>query len=76
MNTIKLPHVHVRMVGEDGNCFAILGRVSNAMKRANIGRAQREAFLEEATSGDYNHLLATVMAWVNVDVYTDEEDAT
>lgn len=51
----------VRLVGEDGNAFAILGRCRRAARRAGWSEEQWEAFREEATSGDYDHLLGTVM---------------
>lgn len=63
---IKYPHVQVQLVGLDGNAFAILGRVQQAMKSANIPKAEISAFFTEATSDDYVHLLATVMRWVEV----------
>ncbi len=64
---IKHPEVHVRLVGEDGNAFAILGRVRVAMRDGGVGNEDIEAFTKEATSGDYDHLLATVMRWVTAD---------
>ena len=51
----------VRLVGEDGNAFAILGRCQHAARKAGWSKEQIDAFMKEATSGDYNHLLATVM---------------
>ena len=63
----KYPDVHVDLIGEDGNAFAILGRVNGAMIRADISKEERDAFREEATSGDYAHLLRTVTKWVSVD---------
>ena len=60
----KYPNVSVKLVGEDGNTFAILGRVTRAMRQAGLDKAERDAFMTEATSGDYDHLLATVMRWV------------
>ena len=62
----KYRHVRVELVGEDGNAYAILGRVSGAMKRAGICKEERNAFIAEATSGDYDHLLQTAMRWVDV----------
>lgn len=62
---IKYPDVQVQLTGEDGNAFAVLGRVARAMRRAGHGDAV-EAFMAEATSGDYDHLLATAMNWVDV----------
>jgi hypothetical protein len=53
----KVPCV---LVGEDGNAFAILGRVINALKRN--GKDDKVAeFRAKATSSDYDNLLATAM---------------
>lgn len=70
----KYPNVSVRLVGEDGNAFFILGRVTTAMRRAGISEEEASKFREEATSGDYGHLLRTVMAWVTTDDNSDSED--
>ncbi len=56
----------VRLVGEDGNAFAILGRVRRAMLAAGVPRDVMNEFRREATSGDYTHLLATVMEYCEV----------
>jgi hypothetical protein len=55
--------VEVKLIGEDGNAFAILGKVSGALKRAGH-KELAEEFMEEATSGDYDHLLATAADYV------------
>lgn len=65
--TSKFPEVRVDLVGEDGNAFAILGRVQRAMRRARISAEDIEEFRTEATSGDYSHLLVTVMNTVETD---------
>jgi hypothetical protein len=62
----KFPHVQVKLVGYDGNAFTVLGRVSKEMRRHGIGDADVNAFMTEAMSGDYQHLLATAMHWVSV----------
>ena len=62
----KYPHVRVKLTGRDGNAFAVLGAVRAAMRRALISEAECEAFFREATAGDYDHLLATAMRWVDV----------
>ena len=59
--------VKVRLVGEDGNCFHVLGKARAALRREDESREFIEAFTKEATSGDYNHLLATVMEGVEVE---------
>ena len=62
----KYPDVHVTLVGRDGNAFAILAAVRAGMRRALIDEAECRAFFVEATAGDYDHLLATAMRWVDV----------
>ncbi len=63
---IRYPKIHVRLVGTDGNAFAILGRVTNALREACVPGEEREEFLTQATAGDYDHLLATCSRWVTV----------
>ena len=65
--SVKYPEVNVELSGTDGNAFSILARVSNALKRAGVGQAERDSFYNEATAGDYDALLRTAMKWVNVD---------
>lgn len=62
----KYPDVFVQLSGNDGNAFAILGAVQAAMRRAGIDRSEQEAFIAEATSGDYDALLRTCARWVEV----------
>ena len=62
----KYPKIKVKLVGNDGNAFAILGAVIKAMRKANLPTKELDAFTKEATSGDYNNLLATCMKWVDV----------
>ena len=61
--TPKYPNVRVALDGEDGNAFAILGRAKHAARRADIPEEEIEAYLDAATSGDYDNLLETTMQW-------------
>jgi len=63
----KYPNITVELVGSDGNAFAVLGKVSKALKRAKVDPKEVKKFRDEATSGDYNHLLQTCMKWVEVE---------
>lgn len=63
---IKHPEIAVTLVGGDGNAFAILGSVTQALKRAGVPQEEVDQFMTEATSGDYDHLLQTAMTWVDV----------
>ncbi len=74
MTTVKHPEVHVPLVGHDGNAFAILGSVTRALRRAGVPQAERDAFFAEATAGDYDHLLQTVMSWVSTSSASDDYD--
>lgn len=62
---VKHPDVEVRLSGEDGNAFLIIGKVSRALKRAGYAESAAE-FTADATSGDYDHLLQTCMRYVEV----------
>ncbi len=55
----------VQLSGQDGNAFTILARVCVAIEHSNHPELQ-DAFLDEATSGDYDHLLRTCMRYVEV----------
>lgn len=62
---MKYPNVYVKLVGEDGNAFSILARVSKALKKAGVSKEEISQFQKEAMSSDYNHLLNVVQDWVN-----------
>ena len=65
--------IAVKLVGEDGNAFAILGRCRQAMAKARRLDLWDD-FYKEATSGNYNHLLATVCDYFVVDADEDDDD--
>ena len=55
----------LKMVGEDGNAFSILGRARATLRRN--GMVDRiEEFTKTATSGDYQRLIATCCEWFDV----------
>lgn len=58
--------VEVKLVGEDGNAFAIIGRVQRALRKAGASEGDVNEYLDEAMDGDYDHLLQTTMEWVEV----------
>ena len=61
--TPKHPTITIQLTGKDGNAFAILGRCKQAAQVGGLAKADIDAFLTEATSGDYDHLLQTAMRW-------------
>lgn len=57
----------VKLIGTDGNAFAVLGRVMRALREAGWSQEERDAFRAEATSGNYDYLLGTVMKYLDVE---------
>ena len=64
MDAPKYPAIVVPLVGEDGNAVAIMGRVSNAMRKAGVPQEEINQYLDESMSGDYDNLLRTAIKWV------------
>ena len=53
----------LQLLDQSGNAFAILGA---ARKVAIANKLDWDAIKEEATSGDYDHLLQTMMKYFEV----------
>jgi len=58
--------IKVKLIGEDGNAFHILGKVMRKLRNAGLSDEEVNAYYAEATSGDYDHLLATTAKWVKI----------
>lgn len=54
--------------GPDGNAYVILGKVDRALADAGVGKAEREEYQRDATSGDYEHLLQVTQDTVAIAV--------
>lgn len=66
MSNVKFPKVKVKLVGEDGNAFSIMGRVVEAMRKTKCSDEDIKAYRTAATSGDYSNLLRVTMDTVSV----------
>jgi hypothetical protein len=53
--------VDLQLEGQDGNAFAIMGAFTRQAQREGWDKAEIDEVIEEAMSGDYNHLLQTFM---------------
>jgi len=71
---VKYPNVVVKDFGRDGNAFALMGQVSGAMRRAGIDQKEIDAFHEEATAGDYDHLIQTCLKWADCKYCGDNDE--
>lgn len=63
----KYPDITVQLTGNDGNAFAIMGAVKNALRRNKVPEKEIEQYIDESTEGDYNNLLRVAMDWVTVE---------
>lgn len=52
--------VKMELVGIDGNAFAILGAFNRAALKQKWTREEVQTVIDEATSSDYSHLIATI----------------
>ena len=55
--------VDLELVGVDGNAYAVMGVFSRQARREGWTQEEIDSVLEEAQSGDYNHLLSTIMTY-------------
>lgn len=53
------------LVGVDGNAYSVMGYVTNAMRTAGMPKAERDEYLKNAMSDDYNHLLVVSMDMID-----------
>lgn len=56
----------VQLTGKGGNAFLILGLVRRGILQSNHPELAEE-FMNEATDGDYGHLLQTCMRYVSIE---------
>lgn len=68
-NDVKTPRtdIRVRLVGEDGNIFAILGRVRQALRRGGHPELVPEVTASVTSSRSYEEALARIMEYVEVE---------
>lgn len=67
----KKPEVSFTMaelsgVGPGGNAFALMGKVTSALRDAKYHKDEIERFRKEATSGDFENLIETIERWVEI----------
>lgn len=57
----------VKLIGTDGNAFAVIAACRRALRNAGYTKEQISQFTTEATSGNYDNVLATAMKWCDVE---------
>lgn len=52
--------INLKLVGMDGNAFFIMGAFQQQARKEGWTKEEIDAVLNDAQSGDYNHLLYTI----------------
>lgn len=72
--TVRHPEIEVQLSGEDGNVFSIIGRVTQALRRARdpetgerlVTNDEVDEFRREVMAAkSYDEALGVVMRWVD-----------
>ena len=56
----------IKLNGNNGDSFLILSKVTEELIKAGADKEYVEKYLNEATAGDYEHLLGVTMKYVDV----------
>ena len=56
----------VKLIDINGNAFAIIGRVKDALQKAGADKEFVDKYQDEVMSGDYDNLLCVTMDYVHV----------
>lgn len=67
--------VTLQLVGLDGNAFALLGAFQRQARKEGWEQDEIKAVIDEATSGDYDHLLATLIEHTTVNGHGPEDES-
>jgi hypothetical protein len=62
----KYPNITAKLIGQDGNAYAIIGTVQRELRRGGVSSDEINEFVTEATSGDYDNVIQTALRWVSV----------
>ena len=65
MAKFKTKQVRISKSGQDGNAFTVLGLCASALRKAGASEEDVRNYLADATSGNYEHLLAVSAEWCN-----------
>lgn len=63
---MPITDVKIKLTGENGNAFYIMGKVIKELKLAGYDNLAKQ-YEMEATSGDYDNLLRVTMKFVEVE---------
>jgi hypothetical protein len=62
----KHPDIKVNLIGTDSNAAVLIGKTRHALRMARVPNEEISEFTKQATSGDYDNVLATIGEWVEI----------
>lgn len=65
-NEVLYPNITVQLTGKDGNAFAVIAEVSEALKNAGLVNEAKKFTQDAFQSESYDELLQLCMETVNV----------
>ncbi len=64
----KYPHVYVPLTGVDGTrYYAVIAKAMKSARHAGLTKDEIRGYVDEATKGNYDHLLKTTMRYFDTD---------
>ncbi len=63
---VRIEKPKVKLLGEDGNVFVILGSVQKVLINSNWSHKEIQDVMDEMKQGDYDHVLRTAMKYCEV----------
>lgn len=66
MADVTYPNVHVQLTGKDGNVFAVISAVKEALRREISSEAANQFVHDAMDQGSYREVLTLAMRTVNV----------
>ncbi len=64
---IKYPDITVPLTEMDGNAMVIISKASRIARRSGLTAEEIGDFQKQATSGDYDNVIQTVMEWFDTE---------
>ncbi len=64
----------MQLVGIDGNAFAIMGAFGSSARRQGWSQEEIKSVIDEATTSNYDHFLATIASHVEEPEMDDDDE--
>lgn len=58
--------IKVKLVGEDGNVFSIIGRISKVLRRKGLPKEAKEFSSRSLEAGSYHEVLSIAQDYVDI----------